>query len=210
MSVTSDTYDSYKEYINDMKTVDIGVKTPAVEDFDVASYFTGENAVFSPLVDKIFVSNSIIHQVIVRYFRVKYLATVIPTLIDSPKIEAMKAMVANLDALLKLLPNYPSEVNKAATQAASTSGGKKKQKGGMDTAKMYNAQGLVQELSAMRNSEAVSPAVNFPSPFSANGLAGQSSTIDSLPIAALNALTPPLPTAGGGKKKVKRVAATKH
>jgi hypothetical protein len=211
--MAEDTYNSYKNYVNDMKTVAIGTVVGTVPDaFEVDSYFTSENAVFSPLVGKKFVPGGVIHQVIVLYFRVKYLADLIPNLTDPTlKIEAMQAMVANLEALLGLLPSYPEEVSKSGSVVAPVAGGKnKRQKGGMDTSKIYNAQGLVQELSSMHNSEAVSSAVNFPSPFSANGLAGQSSTIDSLPIAALNALTPPLPTSGGGKKKVKRAAAAKH
>lgn len=130
--------------------------------------------------------NTDLYRIVILYFRIIYCKEVITS---SKDIEQRKIysnlFIKNITALLKLLPSYLGL-----------------QQGGMDTAKMYNVQGLIQEMSAFNRGDSISPAMNFPSPFSGSIQGNTMGVMDSLPQAAVTALMPPL--AGGKKKKVKR------
>lgn len=142
------------------------------------------------------------YRVVVAYLTIKY------SIGELGKLTPMTGQPITDDNKAKIQVYYQA-ISKALTQLSDNifqqAGGKKrKQKGGMDTAKIYNAQGLVQELSALNQNDTVSPAVLFPSPFSASSLTANSGANDALPAATVSALMPPIPVPqAGGKKKVK-------
>lgn len=126
---------------------------------------------------------------------------------DSSRLDIL-AKKLNLDIILELNKNFSKEIGTylITKPSAGSSGGafkkQKKVKGGFvdisyDTQKMYNAQGLVTELSKLNTAD---PNVNTnqPDPFSASGNS-LSASFESLPKEMISGLTPSL--SGGGKKK---------
>ena len=171
---------------------------------DVLSIF--DNIAKQTLNDK-----SVIFRVIVLYIRVKYLMEKLSSsknIKPEEKKSLSEKLAINVYLITANLDAYQAEVKALLAQAG---GKKRKQKGGMDTAKIYNAQGLVQELSALNQNDTVSPAVLFPSPFSASSLTSSGSVTDTLPPDTVAALMPAIPIPQtGGKKKVKSAKKNKH
>ena len=166
--------------------------------------------VFNNIANKELKTDSVIFRVIVLYIRVKYLMNKLTTLAatDAEKKSLIEKLAINIYLIAANLDAYQKEVNALLSQQG---GKKRKQKGGMDTAKIYNAQGLVQELSALNQNDTVSPAVLFPSPFSASSLTSSGSVTDTLPPDTVAALMPAIPIPQtGGKKKVKSAKKNKH
>lgn len=164
----------------------------------------GVLSIFDNIARQALDDKSVIFRVIVLYIRVKYLMEKLSS--KNIKPEETKSLIEKLAINIYLitanLDAYQKEVNTLLT--TKPGGKKRKQKGGMDTAKIYNAQGLVQELSALHQNDTPSPALLFPSPFSASSLTASSGATDTLPPATVAALMPAIPTPQiGGKKKVK-------
>jgi len=158
-----------------------------------------------------------------EYIAMKIFSEKITTGIFTKKTQKINTLIGNLitdsakiaynlkekflyDVLLVLTIEYSKELQTELTKPVAKGGAKKVKKvkkGGFanldyDTQKMYNAQGLVTDLSQM-NAPNMNVSTNQPNPFSASGPSG-SATFESLPIEMIAGLTPSY-LGGAGKKK---------
>ena len=161
--------------------------------------FNLQSGVFSNIANKTVNPSSLRYVIVVLYLRVLFCKTkILETVKDTDKGSYITGFTQNAMELLNQLPTYLNSTitnDTAPTQKPLTF----PIKGGMDTAKIYNAQGLIQEMSAFNRGDSVSPVMNFPSPFSGSAQGNTLGVMDSLPQAAVTALMPPL--VGGKKKK---------
>ena len=154
-----------------------------------------QGGVFYNIKDNTVIKPSLRYVIVVLYLRVLFCKNKILEKTVTDKVSYITGFTKNAIELLHLLPAYLNNPDSTDVLVPLS------KSGGMDTAKIYNAQGLIQEMSAFNRGDSISPAMNFPSPFSGSIQGNTLGVMDSLPPEAVKALMPPLV---GGKKKVKR------